>query len=510
VRFIQYNLLKRRWIPCLLNNRRRVMLSLEEVLLSAGEIYGVYDPSPLVTISLHRLLIAFLHSSLRGPGSIENWTELWEQGEFDAGVIASYSSEWIERFELFGPSRPFYQCPAILTGEERPVSRLAHHFASGNNPTLFDHGRDDDPVTLSFSQAARLLVTYQSFALAGGKGGKSEAFGNHPHLSEAPLVNGMTALLKGNTLFETLMINLNLYSTDKMIPFSAGNDKPCWERERYPGPVKRKCEGWLDLLTWQSRYILLIPEKDGVRWMRFVQGEEIEKKNRARDPMFFYESRKRDEPTAVTAQAGMPVWKDCGTLLDSKNHAGMESCGKPLSFELISDLCRIGALNKDKIITCGLTGISKKRAKIDSLVFDNIDFPVELFAREDLADVVQGAIERADSILRALRRAVDRHGEIIAGKKGAWLLTAGIQMEKKFYSALDRSFRCFISTLPEEKGTALRAWTEDAEKTARELFREVGAKIERGGRPRIRAGFLAAELLEELLAGNNEPEGLKA
>ena len=72
------------------------------------EIQEIYDPSPLVTAALHRLLLAVLHPALRGPKDANEWAVLWADGEgrwdgepspstWTAGGIVSISSAATDR-----------------------------------------------------------------------------------------------------------------------------------------------------------------------------------------------------------------------------------------------------------------------------------------------------------------------------------------------------------------------------------------------------------------------------
>lgn len=58
----EFNLVDQSWIPCLLRDGGKPQeLSLRDTLIGAHEIRELCDDSPLVTVSLHRLLLAVLH-----------------------------------------------------------------------------------------------------------------------------------------------------------------------------------------------------------------------------------------------------------------------------------------------------------------------------------------------------------------------------------------------------------------------------------------------------------------
>src|SRR4051794_16935489 len=98
-----FNLVDECWIPCIrLADNRRVELGLRDVLVQAPTIREVYDPSPLVTVALHRLLLAILHRNF-GPRTLEAWCALWRRGAWDTAVLDEYFACWRHRFDLFDP-----------------------------------------------------------------------------------------------------------------------------------------------------------------------------------------------------------------------------------------------------------------------------------------------------------------------------------------------------------------------------------------------------------------------
>src|SRR4051794_14370177 len=107
-----FNLVDEPWIPCLLVGGEARELSLVNTLLRSTEIREVFDPSPLVTVALHRLLLAVLHRSF-GPDNLAAWAELWRHGEWDRAALETYLGQWRERFDLFGAEWPFYQTPEL-------------------------------------------------------------------------------------------------------------------------------------------------------------------------------------------------------------------------------------------------------------------------------------------------------------------------------------------------------------------------------------------------------------
>jgi CRISPR system Cascade subunit CasA len=212
----KFNLTEEPWIPCLmLETNETKDLSLFDVFSRAHEIKEITDNSPLVLVSLHRLLLAILHRNF-GPKSFDDWKELWRKGCWDAEKLKSYFDKCKDRFNLFDEERPFYQYPRVLKagGKEAdivPLELLMQEKVAGNNATLFDHSFDENPKGYSFAISARYLLARQAFSIGFGK--------NYPfYLSDSSIIRGFTVLTLGKNLFETLALNLIVYRNDKPIP----------------------------------------------------------------------------------------------------------------------------------------------------------------------------------------------------------------------------------------------------------------------------------------------------
>lgn len=101
-------------------------MGLFEVLSKAQEIKEINDPSPLVVIALHRLLLANLHRNF-GPESLTAWNDLWQGGHWDERTLTNYFNRWRHRFDLFHPERPFY----LDSKPHSIVNRHAQYHSSG-------------------------------------------------------------------------------------------------------------------------------------------------------------------------------------------------------------------------------------------------------------------------------------------------------------------------------------------------------------------------------------------
>src|SRR5207244_7847397 len=122
--------------------------------MQAGEIREIADPSPLVTVALHRLLLAILHRSLDGPQDIDQWAEWWEEQALPLDRVRAYLDSCRLRFDLFDADRPFYQTTEVDPSYPSPVGKLTFERGIFTGDELFTHEvRPLDP-----GAAARALV----------------------------------------------------------------------------------------------------------------------------------------------------------------------------------------------------------------------------------------------------------------------------------------------------------------------------------------------------------------
>ncbi|MCK4392068.1 type I-E CRISPR-associated protein Cse1/CasA, partial [Candidatus Bipolaricaulota bacterium] len=150
----EFNLIDELWIPCIDLRGKQVEYGIRETLLKAHELREICDDSPLVTVAIHRLLLAILYRAHDGPRDFTAWKSMYSLGGFDEQVVGCYLAQWKNRFDIFSDDRPFYQMGSLETRIPVPVNRLATECASGNNATLFDHSEDETGANWSQVQVA--------------------------------------------------------------------------------------------------------------------------------------------------------------------------------------------------------------------------------------------------------------------------------------------------------------------------------------------------------------------
>ncbi|MEV7912248.1 type I-E CRISPR-associated protein Cse1/CasA [Streptomyces griseus] len=275
-----FDLLREPWLPVIpLDSDHVTQVSLVDLVLNAHRHRRLVGSSPTMTAALHRLVLAFLHRAFTPDD--DDWDELWmadpahfldEEDEFRRR-LDRYVERTESRFDLFHAHRPFLQCPDLArrpswnpakeAEPHRSTAVLVAPWATGNNRTLFDHTTATERPELSPAEAARWLVTLQAYDTGGQKTGylKSPA-SSQPSLGS----NFGCALLEGDTLRRTLLLNLVAYRPDEGRPTGTGSaDRPAWEDDEVhrpdPGPP-RQALGLTDALTWPSRRVLLFRSRE--------------------------------------------------------------------------------------------------------------------------------------------------------------------------------------------------------------------------------------------------------
>jgi CRISPR system Cascade subunit CasA len=81
-----FNLVDAGWIPCVPKRGPVESHGVCHTLQFAHTFKEIRDGSPLVTIALHRLLLAVLHRVF-GPTTPDAWETLWGRKQFDSESV---------------------------------------------------------------------------------------------------------------------------------------------------------------------------------------------------------------------------------------------------------------------------------------------------------------------------------------------------------------------------------------------------------------------------------------
>ncbi len=487
----KYNLVEEPWISCLMQNGKVEEFNLLDVFAKANDIKEISDDSPLVVVSLHRLLLAILHRNF-GPKNFEEWKTLWRKGSWDVEILQSYFDEWKDRFNLFDDERPFYQYPQIKKagGNEvkiAPLELLMQQKAAGNNATLFDHSVEANPDSYSPAVAVRYLIARQSFSF---RGGVSYPF----NFANATLVSGFSVLATGDNLFETLALNLVIYHRDKPIPIQVDDegslDEPFWERKTLIQATEHEKDGllplgYLDYLTWQSRRIKLIPDEDlqTVKTCQLQQNFKLKESTNLFDPFKVY-VKGDDGFYPKNLSEDKSLWRDSHTLFQQTNSIQ----GRSSLFSHLANVAKfisnneISGRNK---YSFSIFGVINDQANVKLWTQENLPLPLIYLNENSLLNDLETAIKFAEDIARdvlksSLNKLAWELQPNIAGKdrsEKARKIADNFLSMLFYWSSLEAEFYKLLVKLPNSKDDAMCEWFSFVDKTAKEAFNKTANSL---------------------------------
>ena len=402
---VRFDLRTEPWIPVVGSGSGLSEVGIREVLVRAHELRGIIDPSPLVEVALHRLLLAVLYRIFDGPRSLGEWQRHWSAGRFDAAMIDAYLVGLADRFDLFGRDRPFYQDGTLLISGLRasPIAKLAHERASeGNSALLFDHTLADG---MSPAEAARYLAAFQTFQL-GGTVTRTPGSSN-PSAPSGPSARAAHFWILGATLFGTLMRNLVRYDRASDVPEgTSAMDLPAWERSTAASGATREPTGLVDMLTWQSVRVQLVPPQAAcVQAAVIIAGDRLEPGRRlwqVEPTMLAFVPAKSTESgdayRAVRMSATRSLWRDSTALLASG--PGGSSSRPPLVIRWAADLAErgFGDLGDEVLVPLAAAGIDADHAKTLLWRREALALPTRALSDPSIAERVREAVRVAEQV----------------------------------------------------------------------------------------------------------------
>lgn len=489
-----FNLIDEPWIPCLpIGGPGTTHVGIRDALLRASEFARIYSESPLVTVSLHRLLLAVLYRAC-GPSSIGEWRELW-RGGIPSDKVEAYLTRWHDRFDLFDESHPFYQVAELQTGSgtaekwtdsETAVIRLANEAPDKNQPVLFDHRTYTEMSPCRASAAARWLIASQSYGICSSNSSNlrlGKQIIATPGCKDGLGVGGLSVWLSGKCLRETLLLNL--------VPYAGDRDKAAWEMDdslaRCQASWKspKQVAGPAERFTWQSRLIRLLPRDETGRMVRavyFTQGC-VAADDQAVDPMRPYQRGGQDKPwTSVKLSRHKAAWRDAHALL--AHTAARFKPPEAVAFVAERILDETIASDTDCVINA--VGLAKgdKPAKQMLWRHDRFITPAALLRDHDLIERLSGAINDAELVGNQLNTAARSlcmrflaSDGISPNPKDVTSLADSIDPRRAYWPRMEQHFHVLLAELPKNSEEALSRWRKAIEREANHAYQESSAQL---------------------------------
>lgn len=511
-----YDLSREAWIPVRMRAGNKVVqLGLRDVLRRAHEIIEVQAGSPLETIALYRLLLALGMDIFPETAERSGWKDVWKRGQFAAETIEAYFDHRNGKFDLLDANRPFYQHPEPLAPSPSAISRLFSEAASGNNPTLFSHEVDTVPQRVPLDVAARALVAVQATALGGGV---SKPF----NLCHAPLVGQALFWVRGNSLFEALLLNAPPVEGARLGDCEELG-RPTWDRELTPiNEQKRTPDGYLDYLTWQSRRIRLVVEQseDGRLYATGVwisQGDKVENLT-AEEPMAAYDGSRAGGIYPLGLRKEKALWRDSTTIL--KPYESNEESHAPRTLEWVANARTMFTEEERsaKALEVDVFGMVNDKAKLELWRHERMPVYPIYFQDPERRSSLDSALANADQVARVLHSACQtfaRHLRFPGHDPNKRMGTQekaevedfvrSLGAERQFWSSLEVPFFDTLRGIAgDEPDESLDKWRVRVRALARNAYRESTESLGEGARV-LRAFAEGEQVLNRKLAEMEVP-----
>lgn len=488
-----FSLLHEPWVPVELDDGTNTELSLEQVFSRPSRIRRVVGESSPQRYALLRLLLAvfwrahFNDASLRGSTSPDRFGNWWAdrfeaipEHEADRESLA-YLERHADRFELFGPT-PFMQVAGLATpsGHYSEVRRLVPEAESD----FFALRAGDGLAALSFAEAARWLITVQSYDYSGIKSG---AVGD-PRVKAGkgyPIGTGWTGMtggviIVGANLAETLLLNT---VAPQVFAATAADDRPPWEREPDTAAQRPSTQptGACDLVTWQSRRILLHTDGDAVTGALVSNGDQIPDAgaNIQADPMTPYRYSRNKSKKGRTVYYPRPhdgertVWRALEPLLMRDgivNHhlrKGDEPPKAPATINHLHALRSEGLLQESALVSVELISVvyGSQSASVREAVHARLDFPIQVLDGDDprIVHTIFTAARQAQECATAFGQFA---GQLLQAAGGEYEFRA--DRANELLNSLEPEFQSWLSRVaPDRLDAHLHDWFETIERILR-------------------------------------------
>ncbi|WP_051313367.1 MULTISPECIES: type I-E CRISPR-associated protein Cse1/CasA [Actinoalloteichus] len=458
-----FDLIDEPWLPLVCGSAVGEV-SLADALLDAHEFGDLAGGQPTMAPTLLRQVLLPVVLDALGPMTRDVWLRTFRARRFDAGQrdrIGGYLAEWRHRFDLFHPTAPFAQAAGLRT----PSSRTRHVLAT--SPRRRDGTGPPAPSPapgLRPAEAAWWLLHVHCWDSAGIKTG---ALGD-PHLvagkttgNPAGSLGGLGPVLPlGTTLFDTLLFNLPIG------PATPG-DSPQWRRPPTGARwVSRPAVGPLDLLTWLSRRVLLLPvggqgQPVRVRHAVVTAGDRLSGGVGEFEPHSVWTGGRvaeGDEPSWRPRRhvPGRLGWRGLSSMLALNPTSGGEPSCPPRVLDVLGGLVGDEGVPDDYPLRLAGSGVvyGSKSGTVDDVLADTVSVPVRVLRSEEarLRAAVAEVCQQAEELARAANRLSERLLSGTGTDSPTW--NGGEAVGDSVLAALDTQVRRFLVKLSADAAVA--------------------------------------------------------
>lgn len=505
-----FNLTREPWIPVEGLDETVTQLSTRDALKRAHVLRALADPSPLVVAALTRHLLAVLHRAYEGPRTMKEWCGIASSGAFDKARLDVYLDRVEDRMDLFHLTHPFAQTRGLRArfGDYiSPIDELeVVRTRWGSGRELFRHRPEFPAPEMAPGRVARALLAHQAFAT----GGLVKKPGEPTAATAAPLTRAGLVIVRGATLFRTLVANLLVYNTDKPVPTGGAVDACSWEQPSLPSVLERADEpkrvplGYLDLLTWLSRRVELIEEDSRVTGFINAVGQGLAEGS-PRDPMVAYRRHETRGLLPVGIDSDRAFWRNSTAIFETarREDAPFE---RPHAIDLVADPLAIETLGRDAMYDIEVMGIAAEKSRIDAARFERVRVLARCFNNPDAGAAVRECLELCRRLVDALSKSLFTYarsalapGGRDADAKDVRGLVDSFGALPATWSAFGVAFEEFLPALGDDPDAAAAAFGARATGVVKAVFRSATARPDTTGRW-LKARALSERTLHTTLA----------
>ena len=441
---------------------------------------------------------------------LDTWNQLYQAGKFSK-IVIEYLKRYSNRFDMFG-DHPFYQVTtadydALVPSNKRIekgkgqvlVKQLNRRISeSGNTPSIFAPKTGEWKNAIDIDELGRWLITYQNFT---GVTDKTKIEAKDKFSNSAGWLYRLNPVyVQGQTVFETLMLNLKLGGENVDL---LALQKPVWEYEikNYIAVRKQQVvpDNLAELYTTWSR-ILHIEWQDDKHPLIFSAGIPIfEATGAFIEPMTTW---RIDQKTGEYRPAvkglrslGISMWRNFGNYVDVHSDSGQPEPGIVNWLHEIKDQDTSVIADDKPIMLASTTLISDGNATSQAPaveVTDDMQLQADVLFDPEIAKYwpvrIEEVVEVTQRIGTVFYHFAKTIGQIRYGKKDTAHVNAlAGNWSIKFYQNLNGPFKEWLAQLSgvDDRDQKIKQW----KKQLRNILNDTVHDVMKSSSPRDISGI---------------------
>ena len=496
-----FNLLSDPWILVRNNLGEIEELSILEAFRRAHELDCLEGELPTQNVAILRFLLAILYAVFTrvdekgAPSVLEDldlaeqrdvalgrWKALWDMPELPMQPIQQYLDYYQDSFWLIHPEKPFYQVSGLRSSNEtKDTSQMVSDIPPRLERRFFSLRNGVDAIELSFSEAVRWLINLHAWDYAGKKAVTTDPLGNRG--SENGGGTGWLGKLgvlyiKEESLAKTLLMNLVfLNSKEELLAYGL----PIWEdqfrNKRTACKLDKRPEGFVELLTHQSRRVFLSTHQGRVNGVTISYGDVFEKDNTLVEQMssWHVSSLSKTVPILIpsTHKAGRSLWRDLPSLLPQVAGEKQEIVAGVIGWSRI--LKNNGYVDGSiSLVSVGIE-YGAMQGVVSNLISDGLTINADLLSHLNQAWVnrILSALDKTDDCIKQFGRLAQQFAQASGGSDGKSEKSAAYDLA---YFTFDAKFRNWLASLSpgvDDLEERVIEWQNDASRTIYQLGQDL-------------------------------------